>query len=88
LQQIIPKYSKKISFILVAVDESGDAITRYLSANGLSDLPVYYGAANLPIRLQYIPTVVLLNADGSVNDSWVGVPSEADFTKKLDALTK
>jgi hypothetical protein len=88
LRQIIPQYEKKISFILVSVDETGDAINKFLDANKLTGLPVYYHPQNIPLRLQYVPTVVLVNTDGTVSDSWVGLPSASDFTKKLDALTK
>jgi thioredoxin-like negative regulator of GroEL len=36
--------------------------------------------------VQYVPTFVFLNADGTRSDQLVGEASAADLTKRLDAL--
>lgn len=37
-------------------------------------------------RVQYVPTFVFLNADGTTSDVIVGEASEADLRKAFDAL--
>ena len=87
LQQLIQAYEKDIAFIPVALDASVSDIEKFMMKNGLT-FPIYVRPEDVPFEIRFIPAFVLLNADGSVFDSWAGAPEQAEFRKKLDTLSK
>jgi len=87
LQQIHAAYKDKIAIVPVALDGSQGAIEKFGKEHKLT-FSLYWKPESLPVQIRYIPTVLLVSADGTLVDQVVGLYPDDSLKKALDAMIK
>jgi len=83
---LFPLARRRGARVLAVTPEDPGSNESYLSSNGL-DVEGVFSADSVGMIVRGTPTLLLLNADGTLIDSWVGILSERDQANVVREVT-
>ena len=88
IEKFAESHKERVSFYAVNIEEPEEKVTGFLKENGY-ELPVLFdkdGRATMAYQVSAVPTTFVIDASGKIAAKFIGVTTEADLEKALQAL--